>query len=46
MKKDIYYMRILANNYLIVVVRTERGQHLRIISARKASKKERKQYEE
>ena len=34
-----------ANNHLIVVVHTERGAHTRIISARKASRKERKQYE-
>ena len=31
---------------LLVVVHTERGDKLRLISARKASKKERKQYEE
>ena len=35
-----------ANNHIIVIVHTERGQHIRIISARRASKKERKQYEE
>ena len=35
-----------ANNHIIVIVHTERGQHLRIISARRASRKERKQYEE
>ncbi len=33
-------------NRLIVVVHTERGENVRIISARKATKKERKQYEE
>ncbi len=33
-------------NHLIVVVHTERGERIRIISARKASRKERKQYEE
>ena len=35
-----------ANNKLLVVVHTIRGNKLRIISTRKASKKERKQYEE
>jgi uncharacterized protein len=33
------------NNRLLVVVHTERGDHIRIISARKATKKERKHYE-
>jgi uncharacterized DUF497 family protein len=33
-------------NRLLVVVHTERGENIRIISARKATKKERKQYEE
>ena len=32
-------------NRLLVVVHTERGDKIRIISARKATKKERKQYE-
>ncbi len=31
---------------LLVVVHTDRGDHVRLISARKASKKERAQYEE
>jgi hypothetical protein len=31
---------------LLVVVHTEKGDNIRLISARKASKKERKQYEE
>ncbi len=31
---------------LLVIVHTERGDKIRIISARKATKKERKQYEE
>ena len=31
---------------LLVVVHTERGDNIRLISARRASKKERKQYEE
>jgi uncharacterized DUF497 family protein len=35
-----------ASNRLLVVVHTEREQNIRIISARKATKKERKQYEE
>ena len=35
-----------SKNHLMVVVHTERGEHIRIISARKASRKERKQYEE
>jgi len=30
---------------LLIVIHTERGNHLRIISARPASRKERKQYE-
>jgi uncharacterized DUF497 family protein len=30
---------------LLIVIHTERGNHLRIISARPASHKERKQYE-
>ncbi len=33
-------------NRLLVIVHTERGDKIRIISARKASKKERKQYHE
>jgi len=33
-------------NRLLVVIHTERGENIRIISARKATKKERKQYEE
>lgn len=33
-------------NRLLVVVHTERGNKIRIISARKATKKERRQYEE
>ncbi len=33
-------------NRLLVIVHTERGDKIRIISARKATKKERKQYEE
>jgi hypothetical protein len=33
-------------NRLLVVVHTERGNKIRIISARKATNKERKQYEE
>jgi len=33
-------------NRLLVIVHTERGYNIRLISARKASKKERKQYEE
>lgn len=34
------------NNRLLVVVHTERGDKIRIISARQATKHERKQYEE
>jgi uncharacterized DUF497 family protein len=40
---------LIGNSYknrLLVVVHTERGNKIRIISARKATKKERKQYEE
>jgi uncharacterized DUF497 family protein len=33
-------------NHLLVVVHTGRGNFIRLISARKATKKERKQYEE
>jgi uncharacterized DUF497 family protein len=33
-------------NRLLVIVHTERGGFLRLVSARKATKKERKQYEE
>ena len=33
-------------NRLLVIVHTERGDKIRIISARKATKNERKQYEE
>jgi uncharacterized DUF497 family protein len=33
-------------NRMLVIVHTERGDKIRIISARKATKKERKQYEE
>lgn len=38
-------MGLSINNYLLVVVHTERGGRIRIISARLASRKERKQYE-
>ena len=34
------------NNRLLVIVHTERENHILIISARKPAKKERKQYEE
>jgi len=33
------------NNHILVVVHTERGNNIRIISARKATKKERRYYE-
>ena len=33
-------------NRLLVVIHTERGENVRIISAKKATKKERNQYEE
>jgi len=33
------------NNHLLVIVHTERDDNIRIISARKATKKERKYYE-
>ena len=33
-------------NRLLVIVHTERGDKIRVISAKKATKKERKQYEE
>ncbi len=35
-----------SKNRLLVIIHTERGDKIRIISARKAGKKERKQYEE
>jgi uncharacterized DUF497 family protein len=34
------------DNHLLVIVHTERGDNIRIISARLASHRERKQYEE
>jgi uncharacterized DUF497 family protein len=40
---------LIGNSYrnrLLVVVHTERGDYIRLISARKATNKERKQYEE
>ena len=40
---------LIGNSYrnrLLVVVHTERGNKIRIISARRATKKEKKQYEE
>jgi uncharacterized DUF497 family protein len=40
---------LIGNSYRnrpLVVVHTERGDYVRLISARKATKKERKQYEE
>jgi hypothetical protein len=40
---------LIGNSYrnrLLVVIHTERRDYVRLISARKASKKERKQYEE
>ncbi len=40
---------LIGNSYknrLLVVIHTERGDKIRIINARKATKKERKQYEE
>ncbi len=39
-------VRNSCNNRLLVIVHTERRNHIRIINARKATKKERKQYEE
>ena len=35
----------MSHNHLLVVVHTERGDNIRIISARKATKKERNHYE-
>ena len=34
------------NNHLLVIVHTERGDKIRLISARQATRDERKQYEE
>jgi len=45
-KKRKVTLGLSANNGLLVVVHTCRGERIRIISARKASKKERKQYEQ
>ena len=44
-KKRKVTLGLSANNGLLVVVHTCRGEQIHIISARKASKKERKQYE-
>ena len=44
-EKRLVLVGISYNNRILVVVHTERGDNIRIISARKATKKERKYYE-
>jgi uncharacterized protein len=34
------------NNHVLIIIYTERANHIRLISARKATQNERKQYEE
>ncbi len=44
-EKRLVLIGISYNNRMLVVVHTERGDHIRIISARKPTKKERFEYE-
>jgi len=44
-EERVVLIGISNKNRLLVVVHTERGDNIRIISARKATKKERKNYE-
>ncbi len=44
-EKRLVLIGISYNNRMLVVVHTERGDHIRIISARKPTKKERLEYE-
>ncbi|MBW2167467.1 MAG: BrnT family toxin [Deltaproteobacteria bacterium] len=44
-EKRLVLIGMSYNNRMLVVVHTERGDNIRIISARKATKKERKYYE-
>ena len=44
-EKRLVLIGMSYNNRILVVVHTERGGNIRIISARKATKKERKYYE-
>ncbi|HTB32412.1 MAG TPA: BrnT family toxin [Bacteroidia bacterium] len=44
-EKRYITLGLSANDYLLVVVHTERGEKIRIISARRASTKEKRQYE-
>jgi uncharacterized DUF497 family protein len=44
-EKRYITLGLSANNYLLVVIYTERGEKIRIISARRASTKEKRQYE-
>ncbi len=44
-EKRLVLIGMSYNNCILVVVHTERGDNIRIISARKATKKERKYYE-
>lgn len=44
-EKRLVLIGMSYNNRILVVVHTERGDKIRIISARKATKKERKDYE-
>jgi len=43
--KSFWNLRFSQENRILVVVHTERGDTIRIISARKATKKERDDYE-
>lgn len=44
-EKRLVLIGMSYNNRILVIVHTERGDNIRIISARKATKKERKYYE-
>ena len=44
-EKRLVLIGMSYNNRILVVVHTERGDNIRIISARKSTKKERKYYE-
>ncbi|MDL2122986.1 MAG: BrnT family toxin [Deltaproteobacteria bacterium] len=44
-EKRLVLIGMSYNNSILVIVHTERGDNIRIISARKATKKERKYYE-
>lgn len=44
-EKRLVLIGMSYNNRILVVIHTERGDNVRVISARKATKKERKYYE-